>query len=159
MPAHARKKETEGRIARISVPPAQRKDVMALSQALGHTKRRSSRWKLEGQRGEEAVLPATVVSALEQVVEVLARGEAVTVVPVAQELTTQEAADMLNVSRQYLVRLVEEGDIPCTKTGTHRRLRVDDVLAYKRRRDRQRKKTLDKLEQLSQEYGGYDELR
>ncbi len=80
-------------------------------------------------------------------------------VPVSMELTTQEAADILNVSRQYLVRLAEDGSIPCTKTGKHRRLRAQDVLAYKSRRDRQRKKALSKLTQLSQEFGLYDELR
>jgi excisionase family DNA binding protein len=157
MPAHAHKKN-EGRIAPVSVPPAQRKDVLTLSEALRHSRRRSSRWKLEGLRGEKAVLPASVLSLLERVVEVLVRGEAVSVVPVAHELTTQEAADMLSISRQYLIRVIEGGDIPCKKTGTHRRLLVKDVLAYKRRRDRMRK-NLDKLEQLSQDYGGYDELR
>jgi excisionase family DNA binding protein len=96
---------------------------------------------------------------LERAVEALVRGEAVSVVPVSLELTTQEAADLLNVSRQYLVRLVENRSIPCTRTGKHRRLRVQDVLTYQRRRDRERKRTLDKLARLSQDFGGYDELR
>ena len=159
MPAPAHKKETEGRLASVSAPASQRKDVLTLSRALEHGSRRSSGWKLEGRRGAKAVLPPSVIELLEQVVEVLARGEAVTVVSVSQELTTQEAADMLNVSRQYLVRLATNGNIPCMKTGTHRRLLVKDVLSYKRRRDRGRARTLDKLEQLSQDFGGYDELR
>ena len=159
MPAHAHKKVTEGRLAPVSAPASQRKDVLTLSRTLEHASGRSSGWKLEGRRGAKTVLPASVIEVLEQAVEVLARGEAVTVVPIAQELTTQEAADMLNISRQYLVRLVGDGAIPCMKTGTHRRLLVKDVLSYKRRRDRERKRTLDRLEQLSQDFGGYDELR
>lgn len=164
MPAHAKTRDVEShRVEPVSVPPDQREDVRALSDVLAHlatkAKRRASRLKLEGQRGERAVIPESVFSVLERAVEVLARGEAVTVVPVAHELTTQEAADMLNVSRQYLVRLVENGTIPCTKTGSHRRLRARDVIAYKRRRDRERKRALDRLSRLSQEVGGYDELR
>ena len=91
-------------------------------------------------------------------VEFMARGDSVNVVPTGQELTTQQAADMLNVSRQYVVRLVNEGRLPCTKTGTHRRLRVDDVLAFKTQRDREREAGLDHLTTLSEELGGYEEL-
>jgi len=92
---------------------------------------------------------------LERVVEVLARGDAITVVPVGKELTTQQAADLLNVSRQYLVRLLEGKRIPFTKTGKHRRLRVEDVLAFKERRDSERRKGLAELTRLTQEFGGY----
>ena len=80
-------------------------------------------------------------------------------VPVHQELTTQQAADLLNISRQYLVRLLEEGKIPYTRTGKHRRLRIDDVVAYKQARDRERSESLDELARLSDELGGYDELK
>jgi excisionase family DNA binding protein len=96
---------------------------------------------------------------LARVAEVMARGDAITVVPVGKELTTQQAADLLNVSRQYLVRLLDEGRIPYTKTGKHRRLRVEDVLHYKEERDKERRAALDELTQLSEESGGYDELK
>lgn len=162
MPAHAHRTD-EDRTAPVTVPPAQRADVRALSEflaRLGHGARRgSSRFTFEGRRGEKTAIPASVLAVLERAVEALARGEAVSVVPVSLELTTQDAADLLSVSRQYLVRLVESGTIPCAKTGAHRRLRVQDVLAYQRRRDRERKRSLDKLAQLSQDFGGYDELR
>lgn len=73
----------------------------------------------------------------------------------SRELTTQEAADFLNVSRQYFVQLLERGDIRFAKTGTHRRVEFGDVLAYKQRRDAQRRQILDELTQLGQEMGDY----
>jgi excisionase family DNA binding protein len=93
---------------------------------------------------------------LERVVEVLARGDAITVVPVGKEVTTQQAADLLNVSRQYVVRLLDEGRIPFRKTGKHRRLRVEDVVAFKEKRDKDRRAGLRELSQLTQEFGGSD---
>lgn len=94
----------------------------------------------------------------ERVAEVLAHEDAVTVLPVGQQLTTQKAADILNVSRQYLVRLLEDRKIPFTKTGRHRRIHVRDLLNFKRSRDHERIKTLDSLTEMSQEMGGYDEI-
>lgn len=71
----------------------------------------------------EVAIPEAVFYVLERVAEVLARGDSLTIVPVGKELTTQQVADLLNVSRQYLVRLLDEGRIPFTKTGKHRRRR------------------------------------
>ena len=88
--------------------------------------------------------------------EILTRGDAVTVVPVGKELTTQQAADMLNISRQFLIRLLDEGKLPYSKTGKHRRLKIEDVLAYKEKRSKERRAGLRKLSELTQEFGGYD---
>lgn len=86
----------------------------------------------------------------------MASGDSITIVPVGKELTTQQAADLLNVSRQYLVRLLDEGRIPFRKTGKHRRLRIEDVLAFGQKRDRDRRVGIRELSQLTQEFGGYD---
>jgi excisionase family DNA binding protein len=78
-------------------------------------------------------------------------------VPVGQLLTTQQAADLLNMSRQYLVRLLEENQIPHRKVGRHRRLKIEDVLAYKAGRSAARKSKLAELTQIAEEAGAYDE--
>ena len=145
-PVRARREERSG-IAKLS---------SALHDAIDRPEARCS---LVGPRGETIELPEPIFHILARVAEVLARGDAITVIPVHQELTTQQAADLLNISRQYLVRLLEEGKIPYTRTGKHRRLRIDDVVAYKQARDRERSDSLDELARLSDELGGYDELK
>lgn len=148
------------RMTPVSAPPEQRAEVEALFRALGtiaHARRRRSpKCKLVGPNGETIVLPESVFYALERVAEVLASGDSITIVPVGKLVTTQQAADLLNVSRQYLVRLLDEKRIPYSKTGKHRRLRIEDVLAFKETRDRNRRAGLRELSQATQEFGGYD---
>lgn len=91
---------------------------------------------------------------LERIAQAMARGDAVAVVPVGRDLTTQQAANLLNVSR-YLVRLVDEGRIPAGKTGKRRRLRLADVLAFKEKRDRARRAGLRALTRATEAAGGY----
>ena len=148
------------RMTPVAAPPEQQAQVAALSRALEgmvHSpKRRAPKCQLLGPKAETIAIPESVFYVLERVVEVLARGDAITVVPVGKEVTTQQAADLLNVSRQYLVRLLDEGRIAFRKTGKHRRLRVEDVISFKEKRDKDRRAGLRELSQLTQEFGGYD---
>jgi excisionase family DNA binding protein len=128
---------------------------------------RESKQKLAGLTGrelrlyipetkEEVTLPPSVVRLLVDLLSEMAEGNGVRVLPVQAELTTQQAAEILGVSRPYLVRLLEEGQIPFRKVGTHRRVLLKDVLAYKREIDRKRLETLDELTTQAQELGmGY----
>lgn len=157
-----RLEESIRRMTPVAAPPEQKADISALSKmlsglALAQPKR--PHCELVGPNGASIAIPDSVFYVLARVVEVLERGDAITVVPVEKEITTQQAADILNVSRQYLVRLLDEGKIPFTKTGTHRRLRMEDVLRFKGKRDTERESTLDELAGLSEDYDGYTELR
>ncbi len=122
-----------------------------LEGVLGH-----STPKLVGLQGEEVELPESVFHVLMHIVHHLARGETVAVMLMSNELTTQEAADLLNISRPYLIKLLENGEIPFTKVGTHRRIRYSDLMRYKSHRDREREQKLAELTQMSQELGLYD---
>ncbi len=95
---------------------------------------------------EETIeLPAGAVKLLVEILEDMASGRAVAIVPHNAELTTQQAADFLNVSRPFLIQLLEEKRLPFRMVGTHRRVRFEDVLSYKDGIDSQRRKVLDEL--------------
>ncbi|PIB40990.1 DNA-binding protein [Pseudomonas sp. 2822-15] len=103
------------------------------------------------------VLPTSALRLLVDILGELAIGNAVKVVPVHAELTSQEAADLLNVSRPHLVKMLEEGAIPFTKTGRHRRIRFSDLMAFKQRRDEESQEAMEALAQQAQALGmGYD---
>ena len=98
-------------------------------------------------------LPAPAVGLLLRILEEMARGNAVTIIPVHAELTTQEAADMLNMSRPSLIQLLEEGKIEYRRVGTHRRVRFEALMKYKRHADEERRAVLDELAAYDQELG------
>lgn len=114
--------------------------------------------RLTSSSGEEVELPEPVFHLLRQLVHDLAQGNTVMIVPGHRELTTQEAADLLNVSRQYLVEVLKAGDIPFTLVGTHRRIRFDDLMEYKSKRDAKCQEALSRLTRKSQELGLYGKL-
>ncbi len=143
----------------VAAPPEERSQVADLFRLLDRASKVAPVCRLIGSEGESIPIPEAAFYIFERVAEVLARGDSITIVPVGQELTTQQAADLLNVSRQYLVRLLNENRIPYSKTGKHRRLKIEHVLAFKDARDKGRNAALDELTQLSEEFGGYGELK
>jgi excisionase family DNA binding protein len=106
--------------------------------------------------GRTFALPDVAARLLRDIVHQLSRGRAVTLQSVGETLTTQEAADLLNVSRPYVVKLLERGEIPFGMVGARRRVRRDDLLAYKRLRDRERRRGLQRLVEMSEKLGLYD---
>ncbi len=112
--------------------------------------------RLLGPDGEEIELPEPLFHLLKQLVHDLSQGKAVMLVSNDHMLTTQQAADILNVSRPYLVKLLEENQIPFIRVGRHRRINFDDLMAYKHKRDAQRRKALAELTRLGEEMGDYD---
>ncbi len=111
--------------------------------------------RLIGPSGESIELPRTLYDILRQVVHHLTHEQAVSIVPVGKELTTQQAADLLNVSRPYLIRLLERDEIPYRRVGTHRRIQFGDLMAYKHQRDQERRSGLRQLTRMSQQLGLY----
>lgn len=105
----------------------------------------------DSKKSAEVVLPPEVFKLLIGVLAELGRGNSVTVMPLEADLTTQQAADVLNVSRPYLISLLDGGQIPFRKVGTRRRVKLVDVLGYKRRTDEARMKVLEELAAQAQE--------
>ncbi|MBN9221158.1 MAG: helix-turn-helix domain-containing protein [Mesorhizobium sp.] len=124
--------------------------------------RQLSRGKHEGaelrvQVGNETLrLPKSVGDLLYHLLTEMGQGNAVTIIPVHAELTTQEAADYLNVSRPYLIRLLEEGRLPFNMVGTHRRVKFSDLATYKSKTEDERKSLMEELAAQAQQLGmGY----
>jgi excisionase family DNA binding protein len=106
-----------------------------------------------GERGgRRVVLAAPIAKMLLNLLGYIAKGEMITLVPKGAMLTTQDAADMLNVSRPYLVKLLKSGEIAFERVGTHRRVPFEVLMAYKEKRDLLRKEALDELAWLGQDF-------
>ncbi len=112
---------------------------------------------LNGNETEDLILPGSAVNMLLEVLTEMSKGNAMTLMPINAELSTQQTAEILNVSRPYLVNLLEQGEIAFRKVGAHRRVMAQDVLEYKQRIDSDRLKALDELAAQAQELGmGYE---
>lgn len=110
--------------------------------------------RLEGQ-DKTLTLSAPMVKLLQRIFEEMARGKALDVVSLETELTTQQAADVLNVSRPFVVKLLDEGALPHRLVGSHRRVLLKDVLAHKNTMQRRSEAAIQELSRLSQEMGTY----
>lgn len=102
---------------------------------------------------EALVVPRSAVELLARILAHMAAGQGVSVVPADAELTTQQAADLMNVSRPFLIGLLDAGEIDYRKVGKHRRVRLESLLDYQRTDDQRRRVAADELTELSQEMG------
>lgn len=112
--------------------------------------------RLVGPDGREIAIPEPVHELLLMILKDLQAGKAISVVPEHQQLTTQRAANILGVSRPFLVKLVENGDVPFHMVGSHRRIYLRDLLDYKRRRDAARHGAINEMARSEMEAGTYD---
>lgn len=128
-----------------------------LGEALRTRKAGKATARLVGPDGKAISLPHSLYSVLVAAVDQLNRGNGITILPVTAELTTQQAANVLNVSRPFVVKLLERGEIRFHKAGTHRRIYLRDLLAFKERREAAARRTLARSAREAQALGLYDE--
>jgi excisionase family DNA binding protein len=138
---------------RTVLPPAETEALNELLAAMRHEL--SERAVLIGPDDTRWELPAEVYRVLKEVLEAMSQGLAITVIPQHTMLTTQEAADILGISRPTLVKLLETDQIPYEQRGRHRRLRLVDVLDYQRSVRANRRGRLDALVEAAEEHGLY----
>lgn len=112
--------------------------------------------KLVGPSGETTELPRPLYAALLRAAQALAAGHGIAILPMQAMLTTQQAAELLGISRPSLIRLLEEGAIPYERVRSHRRIRLVDLLEYRRRRDEEREAALERIARDAQAFGTYD---
>ncbi len=105
---------------------------------------------------EKIRIPLNALKLLAKILKVTSQGKSISIVPIATEMTTQAAADILGCSRPHLVKLLEEGEIEHTKIGKHRRVKFEDVMAYKKRMKAKQQELLIKIMSADEESGLYD---
>jgi len=112
--------------------------------------------RLANAEGETVEIPESLRPTMRQLAELLAANKVIVLSAMDKALTTQQAADILNVSRPYLIKLLDEGAIPHTMVGTHRRIQYDDLMTFHATWYAERKAILDELTREAEEMGGYD---
>ncbi len=115
----------------------------------------TARIKVIDSQGE-IVVPVSALRMLVEILGQMSQGNGVTLMPIHAELTTQEAADFLNVSRPFVVGLIDKGELPANRVGTHRRIKFKDLMEYRQRSIIQRKQILQDMTREAQETGHYD---
>lgn len=122
-----------------------------LSRVIGTDERAPYVVRFESAPSEPVVLPAGAVRLLRDLLTELAKGNAVALMPLRAELTAPEAAGLLNVSCPFLAGLLDSGELPSHKVGSHRRVRLTDLMTYKRRRDSDAEQALREMTAMAQE--------
>jgi excisionase family DNA binding protein len=124
--------------------------IGSFSRALDRHPEMSAQITLDGRVGETLTVPSPIFEALKKVAEFMAMGRAVSILPTGTMMTTQQAADFLSASRPHVIGLLEKNEIPYEKVGTHRRIRIEDLIAYKQRRAAARDKALRRLSEQAE---------
>ena len=137
----------------VSIAESEEEQVRELAQMMIR-----QRAALVGPGDQRHEIPDSVYRLLLNVLKIMQEGIAVSIVPQMQELSTQRAANLLGVSRQFLVRLLDEEKLPFHRTGTHRRVYLKDVLEFRKRRDQQRKESIEKIAKEEVAQGTYDDF-
>ena len=144
------------------LPPTERESIIARTskQLLSRYARVDQPLTLrviDADHDEPLELPAGAITLLLDILGAMASGQGVTLIPEDAELTSVQAADILHVSRPFLIKLLEAGQIPYRRVGKHRRIRMEDVMNYKQAIDQEREAVLDRLVADAQEQDmGYD---
>ncbi len=140
----------------LTPDPAEGPELRVLEEQLAALEARHEMARLVDPEGNEMPLPLSALQALRRVLAVMEGGASIALVPQGRELTTRQAADLLHVSRPFLVRNLLGKEIPFEKVGSHHRIRMEDVLAYRERRARKRRRLLDEMTAEAEEMGEYD---
>ena len=127
----------------------------ALSNTIAHLNTEKVDIEIEGSN-DKIVLPLSALKLLEEILKNMSQGKIFSIVPVATEVTTQKAAEILGCSRPHLIKILEEGKIPITKVGRHRRIMFEDVVAYKRKMKEEQKQHIIDIMSADEEDGLYD---
>ncbi|EMD24973.1 helix-turn-helix domain-containing protein [Amycolatopsis azurea] len=141
-----------------STEPNARRELRRLDEFMSLAASPARQAKLVGPDGTEVELPGQVYDVLRDVVRAMSQGFAINIAPLNAVLTTQQAADMLNVSRPTLVKLLESGEIPFDKPGRHRRVLLSDLLEYRARARAERQGILDQLTATANRDGSDDSV-
>ena len=136
--------------------PARHADLDGVSKALEAGE--ASEYALVGPGGRRVALPAEIHDVLVGVVEAMRAGKAVHLTPSDEQLTTQQAADMLGISRPTLIAIIDRGELACTRVSSHRRIRLDDLLAYRDRRRAAQRAVLEQLQSDHDDEASADEI-
>jgi excisionase family DNA binding protein len=160
VPAYARKGGTTMSALDnlVHADPQETEEIELLRERIEEIFQREGKALLIGPDSDEepVELPGSAFEALKFVVEAMSKGQTIVLMPRGRVLTTQEAADVLHVSRPHLVKLCDKGELAFERVGSHRRLKIEDVLEYREQRGQVRSTKLDELTRLSQQLpGGY----
>ncbi len=131
------------------------KSYATLASALSQINAEATEIEIE-ETQDKIIIPSRALKLLSDILKAMSEGKPISIVPVATEVTTQKAAEILGCSRPHLVKLLEEGVIPFTKVGKHRRIMLNDMITYKHKMKEEQKKHLIELMNTDEESGLYD---